>query len=402
MTKRSQRAGAVVVGTAIFMLSGCARKTPAAVPPPPPVVTVAQPVVREVTDYDEFPGRVEALKSVDIRARVGGYLDRIFFQPGADVKEGDVLFQIDPRPFQANLDQAKAQLAQAQAALREREIEASRLTELLKTQAASPIETDRALAQRDAARAAVQAAQAAVEQAQLDLDYSTVKAPVSGRVSRNYVDVGNLVIGGQGQPTLLTRIVTLDPIYAYFNVDEQTVLRVRSSILQGEMKNYQETTIPVYLGLASDEGFPMKGRIDFVENRLDPETGTLTVRAIFDNKGTGIVRMLSPGMFARIRLQIGVPYTAVLVPERALGSDQGQRYLLVVDEKNVVEHRSVKMGSLHDGLRVIEKGLSPHEWVITHGLQRVRPGLVVEPRRTSSLDTQPAQTAPAVALGIGD
>lgn len=385
--------GAVLL-SAVF---GCNRKAAAPAGPgamPPPMVTVSHPIMREVVDYDDFTGRVQAIESVDVRARVGGYLEKIFFTPGDMVEKDQVLFQIDPKPSQATLDQARAQLAQAQAALKERQIEVSRLEQLLKTQSASPIESERATAQRDAAKAMVQAAAATVEQAQLNLDYTRVTAPIAGQISRNYVDVGNLIMA-QGQSSMMTMIVAMDPIYAYFDVDEQTVLRIRERIRQGQMKSYKDAKIPVWLGLSTEEGYPHVGRIDFVENRLNPETGTLNVRAVYDNRDG----MLSPGLFARIRLQVGAPYQALMVPERALGSDQGLRYVLVVDDKNVVEFRPVKVGRLHEGLRVITQGLSETERIITNGLLRVRPGVTVTPQEQPIPEAASTASHPASAPG---
>lgn len=374
----------------LAIFGGCQKETPAVVPSPPPIVTVSHPIVQEVTDYEDFTGRLAAVESVEVRARVGGYLEKILFEPGAEVKKGDILFQIDPRPFQVELERAKAELARAEAQLKIQEVEVERLTELIKKQAASAIELARVVGDRDAALAAKDAARAAVEQAQLNLDFTTVRAPIDGQISRNYVDVGNLVQGGQGMgmSTLLTMIVKMDPIYAYFDVDEETVLRIRKLIRAGELTTYKDADYPVLLGLSIEKDNPHRGRVDFVENHLDPTTGTLNVRAVFDNPK----RVLSPGLFARIRLPVSQPHQAVLVPERALGSDQGQRFVLVVNDKNVVEFRPIQVGRLHDGLREIHNSITPNDRIITNGLQRVRPGVPVEPQLEPTPESQPAST----------
>ncbi len=381
----------------VFVIpGGCRKEPPPVAPARPPIVTVSQPVVQEVVDYEDFTGQTAAVESVDVRARVGGYLEKIFFESGDEVKKDDVLFQIDPRPFQAELDRSKAELARTEAQLKIQEIEVERLNDLLKKQAASQIELARVVADRDAASAARDAAHAAVEQAQLNLDFTTIRAPISGHISRNYVDIGNLIQGGMGQAatTLLTTIVSVDPIYAYFDIDEQTVLRLRKRVREGQLKNYKQADIPVFLGLSIEEDYPHRGRIDFAENRLNSSTGTLNVRGIFENAD----RALSPGLFARIRIPIGKPTMATLVPERALGSDQGQRFVLVVNEKNVVEFHPIKVGRLHHGLRAIENGISGKDWIITNGLQRVRPGVTVEPKQEPVFATQ---SAPATTRAGG-
>ena len=373
-------------------LAGCQEDAPPQVEYRPPIVTVSRPIEREVTEYAEFTGRIEAVETVEVRPRVGGYLERIFFTDGQDVKEGDLLFLIDPRTYQAELDRARAQLAQAQATERQQRVELERVKQLSQRNAAAPIELDRAIATHEGAVANVAAAQAQVEAAKLNMEFTRVTAPISGRISRNYVDVGNLVQGGMGTATLLTTIVSHDPVYVYFDVDEQTVLQIRKAIQEGRMKSYREGEMPVFIGLMSDQGFPLRGRVDFVENQINPATGTLRVRAILPNPD----QVISPGMFARVRLNLGPPHPAILVADRAIASDQGQKYVLTVNAENKVVYQRVETGRSENGLRIIKSGLDANTWVITNGLQRVRPGVVVQPEPADMLSFVPApQSLPA-------
>jgi RND family efflux transporter MFP subunit len=377
---------------------GCTREPSPLAAVPPPEVSVAPPLEREVTDYDEYTGRLAALEEVEVRARVRGYLIKVNFTEGAEVKQGDVLFEIDPRPFQAELDAAKGQVAQWEAKLTRAEADVARNERLLPKGAASQKDLDTAIADRGEARAAIQSARAQVESAALDLEFTRVTAPISGRVSRAFVTKGNLVNASAGEATLLTTIVSVDPIYVYFDIDERALLQYQQAARAqaGESEripNVREAKIPVQLGLATEAGFPHEGVVDFVDNRVDPQTGTIRVRAAFANTN----RVFTPGLFARVRVPVGDKYQAVLVPDRAIGTDQGQKYVLAVNDKNVVEYRAVKLGRLHDGLRVIQEGLQPGELVIVSGIQRARPGLTVTPQRTEvtalSVATAAAPTA---------
>lgn len=356
-------------------------------PPMPPspsktVVTVALPIQDEVPDYAYFTGRIEAVQSVEIRARVSGYLDTIAFKPGAEVKKGDLLFQIDPRPYQAELDRQLSEVSKQEAALKFAEQEYKRVSRLVGTAAVSREEFDKIAGNREQAAAALKAAQAAVEGLKLNLEFCRITAPISGIIGRNLITEGNLVTQDS---TLLTTIVSLDPIYAYFDVDEQTVQRIRRRIQEGKFKSYQNAEIKVGIGLATEQGYPHVGVIDFVDNKVNPSTGTLSVRAVVSNEH----RTLRPGYYCRVRLPVGPARKSLLVMERALGSTQGQRYLLVVNSQNVVEERPVQVGPQYRGLRVIEQGLKPDELVIVNGLLRVRPGVMVEP--------QPGKMLPASA-----
>jgi RND family efflux transporter MFP subunit len=370
-------AGSALVLGFCLGLTGCAR-APAEAPVAAPIpVTVSYAVEREVTDYADFTARTAAVDSVEVRAHVWGYLDKVNFKEGALVKKGDILFELDPRPYQAMLDQAKAKVRQDEAQLAFDEAEYQRNDRLVRTQSVSRSELDKSLAARDVDLANIAADKAVVASRQLDLEYTKVTAPVSGRVSRYVVTVGNLIQSGdQAGGTLLTTIVSVDPMYAYFDVDERTVQRVAQLIREGKVKWGRGTEWPVSLGLATEEGFPHHGTVNFVDNQVNPKTGTLRVRGVFSNKDES----LSPGFFARVRVPIGPPHPALLVTGRAIDNDQGEKILYVVNDKNVVVSRPVRLGALHHGLRAIEDGLKAGERVIVNGLQLVRPGSTVEPK----------------------
>jgi RND family efflux transporter MFP subunit len=358
-------------------LVGCTRAPLEGPPAGPTPVTVSYPVERDVTDYADYTGRTAAVDSVEVRAHVWGYLDRVNFEEGALVKKNDVLFELDPRPYQALLNQAKAKVAQDEAQLTFDEAEYQRNLKLASTGAVSKSDLDKAAAARGVDLANIAADKAGVASRELDLGYTKVLAPISGRVSRYVVTVGNLIQSGdQGGGTLLTTIVSVDPMYAYFDVDEHTVLRVRQLIREGKLKSAREVQWPVLLGLANDVGFPHRGTINFVDNQVNPKTGTLRLRGVFPNKD----ETLSPGYFARIRVPIGHPHRALLVSDRALDTDQGQKVVYVVNDKNEVVSRPVQLGALQDGLREITDGLKSGERVIVNGLQQVRPGATVEPK----------------------
>jgi RND family efflux transporter MFP subunit len=369
-------AGSALVLGFCLGLTGCAGHSEA--PPAAPVtVTVSYSVEREVTDYADFTARIGAVDSVEVRAHVWGYLDKVNFKEGALVTKGDVLFELDPRPYQAMLNQAKAKVAQDEAQLKYDEAEYQRNLVLIANKSVSRSELDKSAAARDVDIANVAADQAAVASRQLDLDYTKVTAPVSGRVSRYSVTVGNLVQSGdQGGGTLLTTIVSVDPMYAYFDVDEHTVQRVSKVLRESKSKLARTTEWPVSLGLGTEEGFPHQGTINFVDNQVNPKTGTLRVRGVFPNKDES----LSHGFFARVRVPIGLPHQALLISDRAIDNDQGQKILYVVNAKNEVVARAVRLGALHDGLREVTDGLKPGERVIVNGLQQVRPGITVEPK----------------------
>ena len=403
-------------GALCRIVTGCSRSVAPPSNQEPPTVEVALPVEREVTDYADFTSRTAAIESVEVRARVDGYLDSVHFEAGSLVKKGDVLFVIDQRPFVRELDRAKAQLEQAQAEYQHAltQIESA---EAAKTRADADLENTRFRLERAAkllpkgamsqeefderksellkaeadvrnaiagiasakaavisAKAAEASARASVAIAELNLEYTTVTAPVSGRISRNQVSTGNLIQAGQsGGGTLLTTIVSVDPIYAYFDVDEHTVQRVQQMIREGSAKSARDVEIPIWLGLANEEGFPHRGTINFIDNQVRPSTGTLRVRGVFPNHDESLVA----GYFARIRVPIGNPHKALLISDRALEMDQGQKVVFFVGKENKVESRPVRLGALHDGLREIVEGLQPGDRVIVNGLQQVRPGMTV-------------------------
>src|SRR3954447_1753294 len=358
-------------------LAGCVRVPSAAPEAAPTPVTVSRPVERDVTDYADFTGRTAAVDSVEVRARVWGYLDKVNFKEGALVRKDDVLFEIDPRIYRADLERAEGTVAPYQARVHRLERDYHRAKNLLARGAVGQEEYDRYEGDYREAAANLDVAKANRDLAALNLDYTRVTAPVSGRVSRYVVTVGNLIQSGdQNSGTLLTTIVSVDPMYAYFDVDERTVLRVRQLIREGKARSARETEWPVSLGLATEEGFPHGGTINFVDNQVNPKTGTLRVRGVFPNKDEA----LSPGFFARVRVPIGQAHQALLVSDRAIDNDQGRKIVYVVNEKNEVVARPVRLGALHDGLREIERGLKPGERVVVNGLQQVRPGLTVEPK----------------------
>ena len=347
----------------------------------PPTVTVSYPIEREVRDYQENTGRTAAVDSVQVRARVSGYLDKINFQEGAEVKQDDVLYVIDPRPYQAILDQADAQVRLQEANVKLQEAEYKRTASLLRAgAAASQEDVDKAVAARDTARASLNAARANVEQARLNLGFTKVLSPISGRIGRTLVTRGNLVVADQ---TLLTTVVSMDPMYAYFDVDEPTVLHIQQLIREGRFKSAREkgVKVPVFLNLATDEGFPHEGYLDFINNQVDPNTGTLLIRGVFPNPKPPVGdRLLSPGLFVRVRVTIGPPYQGLLINQRAIGTDQNLKYVYIVNDQNKVERRDVELGTQQGALQVIRKGLQQKDRVIISGIQHVQPGVTVNPR----------------------
>ena len=355
-------------------LGGCKRQPPALAATPPPIVMVSHPVEREVRDYYEYTARTAAVATVEVRARVSGYLVKINFREGAVVNKGDLLFLIDPRPFQAVLDEAKGQVAEWEAKLARAEADVTRDQRLLPKGAASQKDLDQAVADRDEARAAIQSGRASVDRAALDLEFTQVTAPISGRISRHLIDEGNLVTA---DTTLLTTLVSIDPMYAYFDADERAVLHVRQLIREGKVQSARDgATVPVLLSLADETGFPHQGTLNFVDNQVSPQTGTLRLRGVFPNADGA----LEPGYFARVRLLIGQAHGALLVTERAIDTDQGQKIVYIVNDKDEVLSHPIRVGALHDGLRVIEEGVKPGERVIVNGLLEVRPGITVEPK----------------------
>ncbi|WP_051362408.1 efflux RND transporter periplasmic adaptor subunit [Solimonas soli] len=365
-------------------LSGCQSQADAAQAPAAPEVTVRAAVQQQIVDWDQYSGRFEAVERVELRPRVTGYIDRVAYDEGKLVKKGDLLFKIDPRPYQARLDQAEAELARAVAQSELAASESARAENLLQAHAISREEYDARVSNRGQMTANLRAARAAVEAARLDLEFTRVTAPIAGRVSRAAVTAGNYVTAGQ---TVLTSVVSVDPIYVYFNGDEQSYLKYAEQASRGERPSEREAALPVFVGLANEEGFPHAGKIDFLDNALDPQTGTIRARAVLPNPDG----RFTPGLFARLQLVGSGRYAATLLDERAIGTDQSKKFVYVVDGQNKVEYRAVTLGGVHDGLRVIRDGVKPGERVIVAGQQRVQPGAAV----TARVEAAPQPTADA-------
>jgi RND family efflux transporter MFP subunit len=376
---------AAVAAFALVALTACEENTYA--PPPPPKVDVALPVQRQVTRYLEVTGNTAPIKSVDLVARVQGFLQTINYQDGAFAKEGTTLFTIEPESYKLKLDQAQAAEAGAQATLKQAEFDFKRQTDLVARQAVSQATLDSSTSTRDNAIASLDQAKVNTEIAQINYGYTNVAAPFDGVVSAHLVSIGELV--GVASPTQLATIVALDPIYVNFNVNELDVLRIRAEarrqgITPGDLKKF-----PVEIGLQTEEGYPHKGTLDYISPTLNQSTGTLAVRGIIPNAD----RALLPGYFARVRVPIPgeASEKALLVPDTALGADQGGRYLLVVNGDNVVEQRHVRTGPLDGGLRVVEEGLKPDDRVVIEGLLRVIPGQKADPQ-LQKIETTAAAT----------
>jgi multidrug efflux system membrane fusion protein len=360
---------------------GCHRPASQVAPPQAPAVPVSRPVQQDVTDYVDFTGRTDAVQAVNVVARVTGYLIKMPFKEGSEVKKDQLLFEIDPRPYEDQLRLGEAQLAAYQAQYRLANLDFQRAARLLKQNSISQQEYDQYKATKEQAAAQVESAKASVAIYKLNVEYTRVISPINGRVSRYYLTLGNLINQDQ---TLLTTVLSQDPMYAYFDADEPTILRARRAVSEGKIKPAEDGKNPVFMGLQDEQGFPHKGTIDFVNNQVNPSTGSITVRGVFPNPVLpGGVRLLSPGMFVRIRLPMGGRHPALLVIDRAIGSDQGLKYVYVVDAKNKVQYRRVTTGPLQDnGLRVIESGLKAGDWVVVGAIQQVRPRMEIRPDRT--------------------
>ena len=373
-TSRTYSVTVVLCAAAALTYVGCDRKQPPR-NQPIPEVDVAPPAVRESVEWDEYTGRFGAVEAVDVRPRVDGYIAAIHFKAGQIVNKGDLLFTIDPRPFQADLDRTLALVKAARAELEHAEFELKRIQGLQKDFVAPEKELRDVMWAEQKARAAVDQALAEQQLAELNLEWSKVVAPISGRISRETVTVGNLVHDGAADATILTNIVSLDPIYCYFDVDEQTYLKYSRMSQSGERVSSRDKANPVKVALYDESDFVHEGHMDFVDNVIDPMTGTIRARAVLPNRSG----MLVPGLFARLRLIGSGIQKMTFVPDAAIVADQTARMVLVVDDKNVVHPKPVVLGRLQNGLRRIKSGLDGSESVIVRGVQRARPGMTVKP-----------------------
>jgi RND family efflux transporter MFP subunit len=362
------------VALVVALLPGC-KLAVAPQAPQPPMVTVSQPVQRDVIRWDQYSGYLSSPKTVSVNARISGLIEEAPFQEGAVVHEGDLLFKIDPRPFQADLDNKKAAVAQAKALADKTKADFERSAMLLKTRVIAQADYDNTKAAYLEAAASLNAAEAALETSRLYLEWTEVRAPITGRVSRMNVTVGNLVNGGSGQATALTTIVSIDPLYCYINVPESAALRYQELALQEQKSNVAGAKIGCFLQLENETNFPHQGVIDFVDNQVDVNTGTMQIRCVFANPTT----IMTPGLFTLTRIPASGRYQALLIPDAAVNTDQNERYLLIVGANDVVKQRPVKLGALFGSLRSITDGLKPGEWVIVNGMLSAMPGAKVNP-----------------------
>ncbi len=392
--RRTRRRHSVALGLVILaagLLSACkpgadspAASGPGGTPPPPPEVVVAAAEGRSIVEHDVFTGRLEAVESVEVRPRISGHIQEVRFKSGQMVKAGDVLFVIDPRWHQAEFERSAAQLKGAETRLANAQKENVRAQDLLAQKAISSEEAESRASRLLEAHASVSAAKAAHASAKLDLEFTEVKAPISGRVSRALVTAGNYVSGVAGATTVLTTLVSVDPLYVYADMDERAFLRFQGLQKQGQL-HLENGQVRIEVGLSNEEGFPYQGWVESLDNRLDPSSGSILVRGVLPNPDAHLI----PGLFARVRVPASARQTAVLISDRAISTDQSLKFVLTLSPTNTAEYRAVKLGPILDGKRIIREGLKPGEQVIVNGLQRVRPGMPVKPV------TETASTAPA-------
>jgi RND family efflux transporter MFP subunit len=365
---------AALVGT-IVMTAGCSAQAAPEAPPPPPTVTVAPVEAREIIEHTEFTGRVQAVDDVELRARISGHLQAVHFESGQLVKRGDVLFTIDSRWNEAAVRAAESAVAQARVRLENAQLEIDRAEKLLGSRAISTEEAETRRARFAEAKAFLLSTEAARDIAKLDLEFTQVKAPIDGRVSRALVTPGNWVSGEAGSNTVLTTIVSVDPVYVYMDVDESSLLDMQRRMRADELPLDEHGRVSVELGLSNDTGFPLQGVVESLDNRLNPGTGSIVVRIEVPNEDGRLV----PGLFARVRVPTSKPTSTILVSERAIGTDQSQKFVLRLGPNNTVAYAAVQIGPLVDGQRVIRSGLSAGDVIIVNGLQRARPGIQVTP-----------------------
>lgn len=380
------RESLIILG--LVFIHGC--KGPVPPPPPPPTVTVARPVQKEVIEWDEYTGHLDAVEFVDVRARVSGLIVGTPFQEGAIIAQGDLLVELDNRPFQADLDSKVASEGQAAAQVDIARITYEHLKGLMPEQSASKIEFQQAEANLKQAQAALAGAKANVESARLNVEWCRVTAPIAGRISRKLVTPGNLITGGSGTGTLLTTIASINPIYCYMDADERSVLKYQQLAREGKRVSARDTQIPCFLQVLSETGFPHEGVVDFVDNRMDPTTGTIRGRGVFPNPNGWLV----PGFFARVRVPGSGRYQALLVPDAAIINDQNQKLLMVVRADDVIDPRPIKPGALFGDLRVIQSGIGLTDRVVVNGLMQARPGMKVVAHEAAFSTESISLTAP--------
>lgn len=366
----------VALAAAVVLYTRLGRSAPQQRPMAPPSVTVAPVEQKEIVEWDEFTGRTEPVEFVEVRPRVSGYIQEVRFQSGQLVKGGDALFAIDPRWHKAEFDRRQAEAEKAKVQLENAKREADRTPQLLANKAISTEEADARVSRFNEAKAALLAAEAARDSAKLDLEYTQVRAPIDGRVSRALLTEGNYVSGLPGAASLLSTIVSVDPVYVYADVDEDTLLKFNALAHAKKLETNGDGKIPVELQLGDEKDFPHRGHIESFDNRLNPNTGSILLRAVFPNDDGRIV----PGLFARIRIPISERYAALLVDERAIATDQAQKYVLALTPTNTVAYQSVKLGPVVEGKRVIRSGLEPGQQIVVNGIQRVRSGMPVTPQ----------------------
>jgi RND family efflux transporter MFP subunit len=371
---------------ALTLLSACRRGGEPPQRAPAPAVTVAPVEQKEIVEWDEFTGRTEPVESVEVRPRVSGYIEAVKFQSGQLVPKGEVLFVIDPRWHQAEFDRLNAQAERARVQLENSKREADRTPQLLSNRAISTEEADARVARFHEAKAALLAAEAARDSAKLDLEYTQVRAPIDGRVSRALLTEGNYVSGLAGSATKLTTIVSVNPVYVYADVDEDTLLKFNTLARERKLETNGDGKIPVELQLADEQRFSNHGYIESFDNRLDPNTGSILLRAVFPNDDGRIV----PGLFARIRIPLSERRPALLVEERSIGTDQAQKFVLTLTRTNTVAYQSVTLGPAIEGKRIVRSGLQGDERIVVNGLQRVRPGMPVTPQQETAARTEPS------------
>lgn len=366
----------LALSVAAILLTGCGPRT-AQQAPPTPAVTVAPVEQREIVEWDEFTGRTAPVDSVEVRPRVSGYIQEVRFQSGQLVKKGDVLFVVDPRWHQAEFDRLEAEAERARVQLDNAKREADRTAQLLANKAISTEEGDERISRFKEAKAALEAAEAARDSAKLDLDYTQVRAPIDGRVSRALLTEGNYVSGIAGAATLLTTVVSVNPVYVYADMDEDSLLKFNTLASKQKLQTDNVGRIPVELQLGDEDGFSHEGYIESFDNQLNPNTGTILLRAVFPNDDGRIV----PGLFARIRVPLSAKHPALLISDRAVGTDQAQKYVLALTPTNTVAYQPVVLGPTIEGMRVIRSGLTGGEEIVVNGMQRVRPGMPVKPEQ---------------------